>query len=255
MPGFDLKTAIQLTAGTIDRRAAHFRNLVIGVVALSLIPAVWALIQWSWMPLIGILGIIPLCLAFACMDIKKIDHWQVRILAAWRQEDFNLNLFSQTMTTLRSFPSGTLKAMLATLPTRAIPESGQPLGDEVKSIVSEMVKTNSQCQFYRTTAFGMAVTFVLAALVCALALRSWYPFLLFFASLICIPLYHLLPRFRLGRLEQKISDLQNEQDREALLEIMNKLDLDAIAGKRKNRWLARLKATLGHMLFNGGCFF
>lgn len=238
MPGFDLKTALQLTTGTIDRRAALFRNLVIGVVALILIPIPWALIQWSWMPLAGWLGITPLCVAFLCLDIKKIDQWQGKIMAAWRQGELDLDLFSQTMVTLRSLPPGTLKAMLATLPTHAISESVQPLNDDIKSMISRALRTINQCRFYRTAAMGMVVSLGSIALVAALLLWSWYPFLGFPGALVCIPIYKWLQWFRLSRLGKKISELGNGPDRKVLAEIINKMNWDAICEKYKDRWLA-----------------
>lgn len=231
-----MKAAIQLTAGTIDRRAALFRNLVIGVVALILMPALWALIQWSWIPLTGILGIVPLCVAFLCMDIKMVDRWQDKILAAWRQGELDLDLFSQAMATLRTLPPATLNAMLATLPTKAVPESAPPLSDDIKSIVSRTLKTINQCQFDRTAMIGMAVSFGLASLVAALILRHWSPFLIVIGSALCSPINRLLQWFRLSRLRKKIVDLGNGPDREVLLEIINKLNWGAICEKRKNRW-------------------
>jgi hypothetical protein len=241
MPGSYLKAAIQLTTGTIDRRAALFRNLVIGVVGLIFIPGLWALIQWSWVPLTGLFGIVPLCVVFFCMDIKKIAQWQDKILAAWRQGELDLDLFSQTLATLRTLPPGTLNAMLATLPTQTVSESGQPLSDTTKSIVSRTLKTINQCQFDRTAMIGMAASFGLAALVAALILWRWYPVVIIIGSVICFPVYRWLQWFRLNKLRDKIVDLENEPDQEVLPEILSKLNWGSICEKRKNRWLTRHK--------------
>jgi hypothetical protein len=246
IPNSGLKTAMQLTTGTIDRRAALFRNLVIGVVAMTVIPALWAVIQLSWMPLIGFLGIVPLCVAFLCLDIKKIDQWQVKILAAWRQGELDLDLFGQTMTTLRTLPADTLNGMLATLPTQAVSEFGKTISDDIKSIVSWSMKTINQCQFYRTAAIGMAVSLGLAALVTALILWNWYPFVVFIGSIFCIAISKWLQCFRLSRLEKTISDLENRPDQEILAEIMTQLDWGAICKKRKTK--KRKKSLYIHLI-------
>lgn len=225
MPNSGLKAAMQLTTGTIDRRAALFRNLVIGVVAMALIPALWALIQLSWIPLIGLMGIIPLCVAFLCLDIRKVDQWQIKILAAWRQGELDLDLFSHTMATLRTLPMDTLNGMLATLPIQAISESGQIISDDIKSMVSRILKTINRYHFYRTAAIGMAVSFGLAELVAALILWSWYPFIVFIGSIFCIPIYIWLQWFRFSRLRKKISYLENSSEREILAKIMTQLSI------------------------------
>jgi hypothetical protein len=127
--------------------------------------------------------------------------------------------------------------MLATLPTQAVSESGQPLSDDIKSIVSRALKTINQCQFDRTAMIGLAVSFGLAALVAALILWRWHPFVIFLGSMLCFPIYRWLQWFRLSRLRDKIVELGNGPDREVISEILNKLNWGSICEKRRNRWL------------------
>ncbi len=229
---------MELTTRTIDRRAALFRNLVIGIVTVTIVPGLWALIQLSWMPLAGLLFILPLCVTFFCLDIKKINQWQIQILAAWHLGVLDLAVFCQAMSTLRTLPQGTLNGMLGTLPIQVVTETGQNTSDDIKSIVSLTLKTINQCQFFRTAAMGIAMTLGLGALVAAFIIWSWYPLLIWIVSIGIVAGHRWLQWIKLIRLKEKISKLGNGPDKHILMEIMTKLDWGAICEKRKTRWMA-----------------
>ncbi len=238
IPNSGLKAVVVLTTRTIDLRAALFRNLVIGIVTATIIPVLWALIQLSWIPLSGLLFIVPFCVAYLCLDIRKMDQWQIQIMAAWRHGDFDLVVFSQAMSTLRTLPQGTLQGMLETLPTQVISKTGQNISDDLKAAIALTLKTINQCQLYRTAATGIAMTFGLGALASAFILWDWHPLLIWIVSIGIIAGYRCLQWLRLIRLKKYISELGNGPDKHILMEIMTKLDWGAICEKRKTRWMA-----------------
>ncbi len=237
-PNSGLKAAIKVTTRTIDQRATLFRNLVIGIVVSVLIPTLWALIQFSWTPLTGVLLCIPLCVVFLCLDIIKMDQWQIQILKAWRHGNLDLEIFGQSMSTIRTLPQSTLQGMLETLPTQIISEIGQDTSDDLKTTISSTLKTINQCQFYRTAAMGMAMTFGLAASAAAFIIWSWYPLLIGVVSIGIIAGHRWLQWIKLIRLKEKISKLENVPDKGILTDIMAKLDWGAICERRKTRWIA-----------------
>ncbi len=237
-PNSGLKAAIKVTTRTIDQRAALFRNLVIGIVVSVLIPTLWALIQFSWTPLTGVLLCIPLCVVFLCLDIKKMDQWQIQILTAWRHGDLDLEIFGQSMSTMRTLPQGTLHGMLETLPTKVISETWQNTSDDLKTAISLTLKTINQCQFYRTAAMGIAMVLGLGAVVATFIMWNWHPLLIWIVSIGIVAGHRWLQWIKLFKLKKKISDLGNEPDKDILTAIMTKLDWGAICERRKTRWIA-----------------
>ena len=65
MSGDGMHEALDLTVHTINRRAAGFRNLVVAVVGVILGSALWAVAAGRWMPLLGLVLLVPFCAGFA----------------------------------------------------------------------------------------------------------------------------------------------------------------------------------------------
>src|SRR5262249_41620457 len=91
------KDAIGLTTRTIDLRAKCFRNLVIGFAIAMLGCVVWATTLWSWIPLLGLALLVPLCSTFLCLDTCVVHHWRQQILELWVQEQVDLDSFCDTI--------------------------------------------------------------------------------------------------------------------------------------------------------------
>ena len=79
--GIAMQAALHLTGRAISTRATLFRDLVIAIVAVTLICTTWAALQLSWRPLLaGFVLLVPLYGMFLCLDVRLIDHWQQQIL-------------------------------------------------------------------------------------------------------------------------------------------------------------------------------
>src|SRR5688500_16147831 len=111
-----VKDAFDLTTRTIDRRAFHFRNLVVLVVLVIAVCVIWAVIVLSALPLLGLLLLLPLCGGSLVLDGHLVTRWRERILRMWVEEELDLMVFARSIASVRLLPAGTLGTMLATLP-------------------------------------------------------------------------------------------------------------------------------------------
>ena len=113
-----MKEAVELTQTVIERLARNHRNLVVAVVILFAASLLGALFLWSWRPLLGLLGLVPLCGFMLALDTILLRGWQCRLLEMWQEEQLDLDGFVTTVSGMRMFPPQTLKGLLDMLPSQ-----------------------------------------------------------------------------------------------------------------------------------------
>lgn len=240
-----LKEAVSLTTQAIDARAARFRNLVIVVVGVAIISMVWAVFRMSWQPLLALLILMPLCAAFLYLDIALVNHWQEQIVDMWVREFLDLDIFSDTMSSLRMLPSRTLKSMLCPLRNNQNALTSGQIPPVTRKALAMTLKTISRCQNDRT-AF-VAFAYILCCTFLALAGIRWsLPSLL--GLLFVLPLiaaFKWTNDWRFRRLRKQIVGMKQEQGIELsnYVEVAAQLDWESIPHKKKDRLLSSLTNT------------
>ena len=114
--------AISLTIKTIERRAKYYRNLIIAVLLVLFCTLVWAIISGRFATLAVCVFLFPLGHGYFLADALLLHSWRKRLLRAWIEQDFNLQLFGRAMSELPQLPQNTLQAMLDSLPAVATTE-------------------------------------------------------------------------------------------------------------------------------------
>lgn len=115
-----LRSFIDLTTRTIERRSFHFRNNVIAVVMILLSSAVFPLILRSWRPL-TILLLLPLIVnVFILADIIIISSWSRKLLSAWAKGTIDLSYYEKTIAVMKHLPRKTIGGMLRQLPLKCL---------------------------------------------------------------------------------------------------------------------------------------
>ncbi len=111
------RIAIDQTTKMIDNRARYFRNLVVAVVVLTLGSLGWAAVTWTFLPLSGLLLLLPLCGRFFFLDAKLLNDWRSQLLDAWVKNDIEFRGFCDAVSAIPTLPKNTIQSMLATLPS------------------------------------------------------------------------------------------------------------------------------------------
>lgn len=165
------KNALQLTTQTIDRRAFHFRNLVILLVVIVLGCLIAALVQWSWRPLVGWLAVMPLCGAFLVFDNYLVGRWQRQMLKLWADGALHVEDFAQSILALRLLPGATLRGMLALLPSTGDGPSMDRLPATTRDYVARLYGCFHQGARDYSAAFALAYS--VSVIGIAWALFAW----------------------------------------------------------------------------------
>lgn len=169
------KDALQLTTRAIDRRAFHFRNLVVLLVAVALGCGVAALVRWSWRPLVGWLSIVPLCGGFLVLDNFLVSRWQARILAMWVDGALHVEDFAQSILSLRMLPGATLRGMLAMLPASGEGAPVDRLPRPARELLAQLYASFHQGPRDYSVVFSVAYTICVASLAAAMLKWDWRP--------------------------------------------------------------------------------
>jgi len=126
------RLAIVQTITTIDTRARYFRNLVVSVVVLTLGSMGWVAVTWTFLPLAGLLLLIPAGGLFFFLDAKLLNDWRSRLLDAWVRKEIELRGFCDAVSAIPTLPKETLQSMLATLPTVDDLPTEQPISTSIR---------------------------------------------------------------------------------------------------------------------------
>jgi hypothetical protein len=230
-----VKDAVDLTTRTIDRRAFHYRNLVVLLVLVVVVCVVWAGVSGSGLPLLGWLLLLPLCGGFLVFDSHLVNRWRERILRMWTEEELDLKIFAECIASIRMLPLGTLGAMLATLP----PSDHAPA---MKHALAVTLTSIHRGESDRTSLGILAYTAAAAAVAAAVLMWSWMPLA---GVLLVVPLFAMARVVRAARWRgwhRALVALQREQGLEPanFVEVSAKLDWGSIPAEEKHRLLHSL---------------
>lgn len=171
------KEAMHRTTDTLERRAFHFRNLVVLIVVVALASPIVALVRWNPLWLMGWLAALPLFSCFLVVDHYLVARWQRKILDAWLAGELHLDNFVESMTSMRMLPRATLRSMLTLLPGVPQEVAVQRLPLDVKRHLGELAVFRSRLD--RDSAIAVAVASLLGVgtVVWAAVDRNWLPLL------------------------------------------------------------------------------
>jgi len=120
-----LLDAIDITLRTIEERAELYRNLVVAICVVSVLSILMAVLFRQWMPLAGLVLLVPLTGGFLFLDSRLVRRWRAEIVEMGRSRSLDVIAFLKTISGFRHLPPNALKAMLSTIPASR-EESRQP---------------------------------------------------------------------------------------------------------------------------------
>jgi hypothetical protein len=111
-----LLDAIEVTLRTIEERARLYRNLVVGVSAVSVLSVLFAVFFRQWLALAGLIILVPLTGAYLILDSRLLRLWRAGIIEMMRLRGLDVTAFSKTISGFRHVPPNSLNAMISMLP-------------------------------------------------------------------------------------------------------------------------------------------
>jgi len=111
-----LLETIDVTLRTIEERARLYRNLVVAVSAVSVLSVLFAVFFRQWLPLAGLIILVPLTGAYLILDSRLLHLWRAGIVEMQRLRGLDVTAFSKTISGFRHVPPNSLDAMISTLP-------------------------------------------------------------------------------------------------------------------------------------------
>ncbi len=177
-----VKEALNATLSTIARRAKLYRNLIISVAMLSVLSILISVIIRSWLPLCGIVLVVPLTGGFLLLDSRQVRRWQANMMEMWRFRHLNLKEFEKMISGFRHVPAQSLDGMLSTLPKDSSQFKRDDASEEEKAISAERIDAFSRWQQWRTLMGTVALMLMFSCLMAAALFRS-AAFLFCFAGL------------------------------------------------------------------------
>jgi hypothetical protein len=113
-----LLEAIEITIRTIEGRARLYRDLVIAVSGVSILSVLSAVLFRHWLALAGLSLLVPLTGGFLFLDSRRLRGWRIQILEKSALRGLDLLTFRKTISGFRHLPTGSLQAMLSTIPSK-----------------------------------------------------------------------------------------------------------------------------------------
>src|SRR5437773_10512387 len=85
------RDAVGSTIRLLDSRAWRYRNLMIAVLAVIFASSLWATIQWSVLPLLGLLSLPILCSISFWLDTASVNRWRAHLLFQWQAGQLDID--------------------------------------------------------------------------------------------------------------------------------------------------------------------
>jgi hypothetical protein len=206
------RIAIDRTKRTINARAECFRNMIIVVVAITLVSAGWAAVTRTLVSLTGPLLLFPVCGFFLFWDNELLSKWRSQLFAAWLVGDIDFRAFYDAVTAIPALPKETLRSMLATLPSPRDLVVEQKISSSTRRAVVAAVATTYACRSDKVALRAAGATILFGSAFAAAVARRWEP-LLSCVVLVLLPLLGgLLKRRRTEGMKRKIAADQDRSD-------------------------------------------
>jgi hypothetical protein len=230
--------AVRLTKQTMEKRAARFRDLVVGVVGLVLLCLLCALFFLSWKPLLGTLLLVPLSGAYLCRDISLVNDWQRGITGLWVHGGLDLDTFATAIRGIPYLPPRMLGGMLDALPTKERGIAGALLTPPLREALAGILDVIGRCQWDGTFLATLGYATGLGSAALAMLQHSWMPLagLLLVFPIQGAGLWIVTLRFR--NMWRRIRTLlAGESDVVAIMNAAGCLDWDPIPPRMKQKLL------------------
>jgi hypothetical protein len=239
------RVAIDHTTQTIDRRAKHFRNLIVAVTFIDLGSILWAGIAWSWFPLAGIFLLIPFCGLYFFIDEKLLSQWQHGLFAQWEKSELDFSALHEAVTSISTLPKNTVESMLETLPSAGELVAEQSVSSSTRRAIVAVVIAIHACRAdsiaFKTAGYSIAGGVILVAVL----FRMWQPILGLFVVILVFLLRRWVKAQRLLGARERIINVQQKPDfsLEKFLKIVNQVNWSPIPTKEREKFLAGLSGA------------
>ena len=240
------RVAIDNTTQTIDRRAKHYRNLIIAVSFVSLGSILLAGIAWSWLPLAGIFLLIPICGLYLFFDGKLLNQWRHELFVAWVKGEIDFRAFYEAVIPISTLPKDTVQSMLETLPFAGDLVTEQSISSSTRKAIAAVVTTIHACRSDHIAFKAAGYTITGGVLIIAAALWMWQPLLGVFTVSLVLSLRKWLKTRRIKGARERIITAQQEPDfdSERFLNIISKIHWTPISASEKKTILTTLSSEL-----------
>jgi hypothetical protein len=238
--------AIDHTTQTIDRRAKHYRNLIIVVTFVGVGSTLWAGIAWSCLPLAGIFLLVPFCGLYFFIDEKLQNRWQHELFAHWERGELDFRALYDAVTSISTLPKNTVESMLETLPSTGDLVTEQSISSSTRKAIAAVVTTIHACRSDHIAFKAAGYTITGSVLIVAAALWMWQPLLWVFSVSMILLLRKWVKTRRLKGAKEGIITAQKQPDfnLEKFLEIVSKIHWTPISASEKKTILATLASEL-----------
>lgn len=179
-----MEESIRSTTDSLRFRSTRFRNLIVLVVAVSLLSGLVSIIFRSGQPLWGLALLVPLCGAYLYLDAWLVGRWQQQLWRRWAEGKLDVNIFMTAITTIPSLPQKTLGGMLAILPGKSMIPEAAKLALPGRAALARTARAINRCQRDRLLMQTVVVTVGPVAVCCAIIMRQWWPMV----GLLAVPL-------------------------------------------------------------------
>lgn len=240
------RVAIDQTTQTIDRRAKHFRNLIVAVTIVGLGSILWAGIAWSWLPLVGIFLLVPFCGLYLFIDEKLLSQWRHELFAGWEKGEIDFRALYDAVIAISTLPKNTVESMLEMLPSAGDLVTEQSISPSTREAIAAVVTTIYACRSDHIAFKAAGYTITGGVLIVAMTLWMWQPLLGVFTVSLVLLLRRWVKTRRLKSARERIITAQQEPDfhLEKFLEIVREIHWTPISASEKKTILATLASEL-----------
>jgi len=169
------RDAIGSTIRLLNSRARRYRNLVIAVLAVIFAIALWATIQWSVLPLLGLLSLPMLCGISFCLDTASVNRWRAHVLLQWQAGQLDIDDLWYALAHMKHLPTKTIDTMLGSLPTRDLIGASTAMTPGLRKGLAATLTCIHSCQTVRTIEATAAWTVGATSLAVATIAKSGVP--------------------------------------------------------------------------------
>ena len=171
------RIAIERTTATLDRRAKHFRNLIVAVTFVGLGSTLWAGLTWSWLPLTGTFLFIPLCGLYLFIDGSLLSRWRLELFSGWERGEIDLSAFRDAIILIPTLPTNSIDSMLAMLPIIGDLVAEQGISSSTRRAIAGLVTTINTCRSDAIIIKTVVFTIIGCVIIAAIAFWQWQPLL------------------------------------------------------------------------------
>jgi hypothetical protein len=235
------RTAIDQTTNTIDRRAKHFRNLIVAVTCICLGSLLWAGITISWHPFTGMILLLPACGIYLLYDGRELNHWRHQLFKKWIKQEIDFRALCDAVSSITTLPKDSMQSMLETLPLDSDLVSEQDISMSTRQAIAAVVNTINICRFDAIAWKTSVYTLTAGVIVITVASWQWQPLLSLIIVGLLIFMQKLVKIKRLKNARDRIHSVRREPDFsfEKYMNIINKIRWMPISDTEKNIFLAK----------------